>query len=93
MKSIFGTAFIAATIFYFLYTLAATEPCERIYRSASPIRITMQFFRSGVENWAKDDQKSDFLIWSLKADIETQKFLAHQFYGESLICGKPAKKS
>jgi hypothetical protein len=52
----------------------------------------MQAFRFGVANWASSSQKSDFLIWSLQADIATQEFLAHQFYGESLVCGKSTKK-
>ena len=88
----FGTIFVATTVFYLLYTLSATEPCERVYRSASPVRVTMALFRMGVEHWASASQKSDFLIWSLKADIATQEFLAHQFYGEALVCGKGAKK-
>lgn len=93
MKSIFGTVFVVAAVFYLLYTLSATEPCERVYRSASPVRLVMLAFRSGVENWANPSQRSDFLIWSFKADIATQEFLAHQFYGEGLVCGKGAKKS
>lgn len=92
MKSIFGTVFLATAIIYLLYTLSATESCERVYRSASPVRVTLQVFRLGVENWANANQRSDFLIWSLKADIATQEFLAHQFYGEALVCGKGAKK-
>jgi len=92
VKSIFGTIFLATAIFYLLYTLAATESCERVYRSASPVRVVMLAFRLGVDNWANDNQKSDLHIWSLQADIAAQKFLAHQFYGETLICGKNAKK-
>lgn len=92
MKSMLGTIFVATTVFYLLYTLVATEPCERVYRSASPVRVAMQVFRLGVEHWASKSQQSDFFIWSLKADIATQEFLAHQFYGENLTCGKAAKK-
>ena len=92
VKSMFGMAFMVTAIFYLLYTLSATEPCERVYRSASPVRVVMQVFRLGVENWANRSQQSDFFIWSLKADIATQEFLAHQFYGEALVCGKGAKK-
>jgi hypothetical protein len=55
--------------------------------------MVMQAFRLGVENWANISQQSEFFIWSLKADIATQEFLAHQFYGEALVCGKGAKKS
>jgi hypothetical protein len=55
--------------------------------------VVLQIFRLGVENWANKNQQSDFFIWSLQADIATQKFLAHQFYGEALVCGKGAKKS
>lgn len=93
MKSMFGTVFVVTFIFYLLYTLAATEPCERVYRSASPIRVVLLLFRSGVDNWASPTQRSDFLLWSLKADIATQRFLAHQFYGPELVCGKGGKKS
>lgn len=92
MKSMFGTVFVATVIIYLLYTLSATESCERVYRSASPGRVILQVFRLGVEHWANANQRSDFLIWSLKADIATQEFLAHQFYGEALVCGKGAKK-
>ena len=93
VKSIFSMLFVASAIIYLLYTLSATEPCERVYRSASPVRMVMQAFRLGVENWANISQQSEFFIWSLKADIATQEFLAHQFYGEALVCGKGAKKS
>jgi hypothetical protein len=93
VKSMFGTVFVATAIFYLLYTLSATEPCERVSRSASPVRVVMQVFRLGVENWADKSQQSDFFIWSLQADMAAQKFLAHQFYGETLVCGKSAKKS
>ena len=93
MKSMFGTVFVATVIFYLLYTLAATEPCERVYRSASPIRVVIQLFRLGVDNWASPSQRSDFLLWSLKADIAMQDFLAHQFYGAELVCRKGGKKS
>lgn len=91
VKSILGMAFLVATITYLLYTLSETQPCGRVYRAAAPVRLIMQALRSGVENWAEPNQRSDILIWSFKADLATQDFLAHQFYGDALVCGKRAK--
>ncbi|AZG12176.1 hypothetical protein SGO26_29050 (plasmid) [Cupriavidus metallidurans] len=88
MKQMFGGAFAAMVVGWVVYSAIAPEPCERVYRSAGPVRIAFDAVRWGGQNFLSQDSRLRLISWSITADNTTQRFLGRLFYGPTLDCGK-----
>ncbi|WP_425953160.1 hypothetical protein [Ralstonia pseudosolanacearum] len=89
MKQMFGGAFAVIVFGWLLYSALGSEPCERMYRSAAPVRIAFDGVRWGTRNFLSQESRLKLIYWSITADDKTQKFLSRAFYGPTLSCEKP----
>lgn len=70
-----------------LWVLMATQPCERVYRMAAPVRELIHGVRLGAANWIDQADKDSMLVTQYQMDASTQRFLQRQFYND-LTCIK-----
>ena len=86
MKQAIGGAAVLAGVAWLLFVFTTPEPCERIQRAASPVRISFDVARWAAKNWLSTESRIDMIRWSLSADAATQRFMTRQFYGEGAQC-------
>lgn len=88
MKQIVGGAFVAATVGWLLYTGFADSPCERVSRSAAPVRAAFDVVRWVSRNFVSQSARLEQIEWSIEADEVTQRFSGRLLYGPALSCGE-----
>ncbi len=89
MKQAIGGGLAVVCVAWLLYVFTTPEPCERVSRGASPVRVTADIARWGAKNWLSQEGRLDMIRWSIQADQAVQSFLTHQFYGEGAQCVVP----
>lgn len=88
MKQMLGSALAVTAVGWMLYSAIAPEPCERVYRSAGPVRVAFDVVRWGGQNFLSQDSRLALIGWSITADNATQRLLGRLFYGPTFNCGK-----
>jgi len=86
--TIVGVVAIAGWLFW---TLSNPEPCERVRRGVAPVRMAFDMVRWTGENWLDSADRIKMVMWSIEADVSTQGFVKHHFYGDQLQCGPNGK--
>lgn len=66
-----------------LYAIIGSSPCERIYRGAAPVRVSMEVFSWVLHHWADSENRIWLIKTSFSIDHGFQNFLGLQFYGKS----------
>ncbi|AQH06030.1 hypothetical protein A9R05_44615 (plasmid) [Burkholderia sp. KK1] len=83
MKDMMGKAAIVATVGWLVWTGFANTPCERVYRSAAPVRASFDVLRWVSKNFISSEAKLDQIEWSIEADAVTQRYTGQLLYGSS----------
>lgn len=81
MKNIVNGAIAFGVIGWLGYTLAAPQPCERIARSAAPVRGALTIVRMVSQNWISQEARIDLISDSIWIDEQLQKAVGTTFYG------------
>lgn len=88
MKQMMGGAITVAAVGWLLYTGFADSQCERVYRSAAPIRATFDVVRWVSHNFISQQARLEQIEWSMDADAGAQKVVGQLLYGPHLTCGE-----
>lgn len=81
-KAIFSTVGVALLLGWGGYTISTPDMCERVDRSAAPIRGSLNVVRDLGRNWLDADSRLTLIGWSIKANDGVKSIVGHTFYGD-----------
>lgn len=89
-KALFSTVGLALIVGWGGYTISSPDMCERVNRSAAPVRGSFNLARDLGRNWLDVDSRLTLIGWSISANNSTKSIIGHTFYGDKydLQCGK-----
>ncbi len=79
-------------LFWYAYATFGDTKCEKIERTANPIRVVLDGFSWIIKPWVSDDAKFTMMKWEIMADRYIREFIAQQAYKEDLVsmgCANP----
>ncbi len=88
MKQMIGSALAVLTMGYVIYAFAATDSCERIYRSTGPVRAVFNGVRWLGANYLSQEARLRLILWSVNTDAAAQRIVGRTTMGPDYAkCG------
>lgn len=80
---------------WYSYASFGDTKCEKVERTAAPVRVVLDGLSWVIKPWVSDDTKFTIMKWEIMADRHIREFVAYQAYKEDLVamgCAKPLPK-
>jgi hypothetical protein len=72
-------------LLWYAYASMGSNPCERIDRGVSPLRVLGDGISWAISPWVGPEAKFEVLKWQLRFDRAMHELAARQVYGADLV--------